>query len=238
MLEPDESSKPIFVSDTEVLNARTGEGDGQHIERLGRPIHITALKIPVTYDAVLSSVPGFHARPPVLALLPGSDDLSLSGPPPPDDGYDFILHVGVGLGGGLKIEQLGHKLGYCMADAEGKLAPPVSQGEEAPGDGNKEKILKDNGEGQTLRGFGKGYEQFAEELKTDINPHALVVHLHEYGYKVIYFVGSQFLSSSESNFFYFVSTSCQATTQADICVNSSTIALLRSRSALNRSKTA
>jgi len=211
VLEPDESSKPIFVSDKEVLNAQTGEGDGQHIDRLGRPIHITALKIPVTYDAVLSRVPGFHARPPVLALPPGSDDLLLSGPPPPDDGYDFILHVGVGMGGGLKIEQLGHKLGYYMADAEGKLAPPVSQGEEAPGDGDNEKILEDNGEGQTLRGFGKGYERFAEELKTDINARALVLHLHEYGYK--YVLPSDNAGRYLCEFIYYCSLAEQRRTQ-------------------------
>ncbi|KLO16061.1 peptidase C15, pyroglutamyl peptidase I-like protein [Schizopora paradoxa] len=146
VLEPDESTKPVTLSQREVLDAGVGEGDGRRSKRLEKPIHITALKMPVTYEAVLSSVPGFHARPPVLALPPGSDstyDLSLSGPPPPDDGYDFILHVGVGRRGGLKIEQLGHKYGYYQADADGKLAPIVPSEEDAPGDGDEQRSSDD-----------------------------------------------------------------------------------------------
>ncbi|KIL55851.1 hypothetical protein M378DRAFT_173237, partial [Amanita muscaria Koide BX008] len=35
---------------------------------LGRPIHVTTLEVPTEYEYVLNTVPGFHARPPVLPL--------------------------------------------------------------------------------------------------------------------------------------------------------------------------
>lgn len=125
--------------------------------------------MPVTYDAVLSSVPGFHARPPVLALPPGSEsthDLSLSGPPPPDDGYDFILHVGVWINGGLKIEQLARKFGYYLADAEGKLAPVVSQGDDVPDDG-------DNTSVKEVSRAEAAMERFRAEIAGDLKSHLL-----------------------------------------------------------------
>lgn len=85
-------------------------------------VHITTLQIPVTYQAVLATVPGLHARPPVLPEAGGCD---LVMPPPPENGYDFIFHVGVAGRGHLRMEQLAHKLGYRMKDADGQYAPVV-----------------------------------------------------------------------------------------------------------------
>ncbi|KAK7030459.1 hypothetical protein VNI00_014044 [Paramarasmius palmivorus] len=82
---------------------------------------ITTLEIPVVYEEVLAIVPGLHRKPPEL---PPSDDLLHTHPPP--HGYDFILHVGVAGRGPLRVEGMGHKLGYHMKDAKGELAPIVS----------------------------------------------------------------------------------------------------------------
>ncbi|KAF8754760.1 pyroglutamyl-peptidase [Rhizoctonia solani] len=62
-------------------------------------VHISTLEVPVTYSAVLGTVPPIHQS----------------------KQYDFILHVGVGLSGGVAIERLAHKTGYNQPDAEGRL---------------------------------------------------------------------------------------------------------------------
>ena len=130
-------------------------------------IHITALEIPTVYDSVLQTVPGLHAKPPVL---PPAADSAFAPAHLPSGGFDFILHVGVAGPGGVSLEQLGHKLGYNSADAEGKYAPVVSG--------------TANGETQPVRGFGKGYEGMPEEIHTDIDIAELKEHLQENGIEV------------------------------------------------------
>jgi len=41
------------------------------------------------------------------------------------EGYDLIVHVGVGARGGLGLEKRGRKEGHLIPDYEGKLAPVV-----------------------------------------------------------------------------------------------------------------
>ncbi|TFK66235.1 peptidase C15, pyroglutamyl peptidase I-like protein [Pluteus cervinus] len=165
-------------------------------------IHISAFQMPVTYDAVLENVPKLHLRPPVLPKLPlehpvyippedagkegekkqaeidaGSDLIDEDEPflpldPPPADGYDFILHVGVGGKGGLKVERLGHKSGYQGSDAAGKMAEVVAREPYNESKGEKEKVI---------RGFGVGYEGFEQEIHTGINVDKLVASLKESG---------------------------------------------------------
>jgi hypothetical protein len=53
--------------------------------------------VPVTYKAVLDSIPGLHARPPRLPETRQRDEEDLPVIPPPEKGYDFIFHVGVSL---------------------------------------------------------------------------------------------------------------------------------------------
>ncbi|KAJ1305011.1 hypothetical protein OPQ81_000054 [Rhizoctonia solani] len=120
-----------------------------------RPIeveaHISALEVPVTYSAVLNTVPPLHAS----------------------KQYDVILHVGVGLPGGLEIERLAHKTGYNQPDAEGRRCDPI---------GGKPKV--DGGELETelvKRGFGRGFEQFEEEMRTGVDIDELVKHLKSKG---------------------------------------------------------
>ncbi|TFY65191.1 hypothetical protein EVJ58_g2125 [Rhodofomes roseus] len=84
-----------------------------------RPIHITSLEIPTLYQSVLALAPSLHARPPVV---PAPKDPAMAVAPPPPDGYDFILHVGVmsKSGNPIKLEQRGRKFGYDQDDAGGQ----------------------------------------------------------------------------------------------------------------------
>ncbi|KAF8647137.1 hypothetical protein AX16_006968 [Volvariella volvacea WC 439] len=86
-----------------------------------RPIHVSCLEVPVSYGAVLNSVPGFHLRPPVVR--PTIQEAKFY--EPPEGGYDFIFHIGVAGRGPLRMERVGHKVGYQMKDATGKLAKLV-----------------------------------------------------------------------------------------------------------------
>lgn len=159
-----------------------------------RPIHISVLQIPVSYEAVLDIVPGLHARPPVLPKL------DTSFPPPPEKGYDFIFHIGVAGRGPLRMEKLGHKLGYHMKDADGKLAPIVRTSpkdfsrrpdDPSPAENlERERLSMDMVEsgGDTAvrpaRGFGSAYENFPDELPTDIDVTRLVQDLKHSGIEV------------------------------------------------------
>ena len=177
-------------------------------EFLRRPqqIHITALEIPVSYQAVLSTVPGLHGRPPVL---PRPNDPNFAIPPPPANGYDFIFHVGVAGRGPLRIERIGHKNGYRMKDADGEYAPIVHLPKDTIGSdaeaelarmermlalgpsGNVDVPGMTPGPAEVVdippapnRGFGKGYETFPDELQTDVDVPKLIVHLKESGIDV------------------------------------------------------
>lgn len=186
LLEPDNLAQPIAVENKQIL------ADSQD----AKPIHITALKVPVSYSAVLSTVPKLHARPPVLDH--GQDISSLAlGPDPPPDGYDLVLHVGVAGAGNLRVEKLAHKYEYNLPDAEGKYAPEV-EGQ----DGTEEKYIKSGDEdaaevferarlaigakakASTLRGFGEGYDSFLGDLQTNIDVDGLVQELRNSGIDV------------------------------------------------------
>ncbi|RPD53517.1 peptidase C15, pyroglutamyl peptidase I-like protein [Lentinus tigrinus ALCF2SS1-6] len=177
-------------------------------EFLRRPqqIHISTLEVPVSYQAVLSITPGLHGRPPVL---PRPNDPALAVPPPPANGYDFIFHVGVAGRGPLRIERLGHKNGYRMKDKDGEYAPIVHLPKDPIGDTAEAELqrmermlgpphaLHGPNHGPEVpevvdippppnRGFGKGYEQFADELSTDVDVPKLIVHLKESGIDQVY----------------------------------------------------
>ncbi len=184
-------------------------------------IHITTLQIPVTYHAVLSTVAGLHFRPPVL---PEPEDPAFMIPTPPQNGYDFMFHIGVAGRGPLRIEKIGHKLGYRMKDAEGQYAPVVATPKEIqPEPTETERIelqrmyigagiipVTDIGppgpsgvlngehgdaphppvdvtEHQPNRGFGKGYENFADELPTEVDVARLIHSMKESGIEVSLF---------------------------------------------------
>ncbi|KII92282.1 hypothetical protein PLICRDRAFT_50700 [Plicaturopsis crispa FD-325 SS-3] len=156
-----------------------------------RQIHITALKIPVTYEAVLDVTPRIHARPPDL---PPSDDPTLPTIPAPEAGYDFIFHIGVAGRGVLRMERVGHKIGYNMKDALGQPAPAVPLSKE---DASRQTVDMTDVEMMErirlglpmiephakvelppIRGYGKGYEMFADDLHTEIDVPRVVEYIN------------------------------------------------------------
>jgi len=169
-----------------------------------RPIHISALEIPVVYEAVLERVPGLHSRPPILPESIPPDCV-----PPPDTSYDFMFHIGVAGRGPLRLERVGHKLGYHMKDATGKLAALVrstpkdfsrrdntNNASFAAENAERERLGMDPVEVQTAvggdsviratRGFGAAYETFPDEITTDIDVTKLVQDLRGSGIEQIY----------------------------------------------------
>lgn len=183
-----DSPSPIIIDDEVVLKE-------ENHSRI-RPIHISALEIPVSYEAVLAVVPGLHARPPVL---PESERLLF--PPPPPGGYDFMFHIGVAGRGPLRMERQGHKLGYHMKDADGKLASVVRS---SPKDFSRradDPLIAENIERERLgmdiveaigdtvvrptRGFGSAYENFPDEIPTELDVTRLVQDLKRSGIEVL-----------------------------------------------------
>ncbi|GBE88174.1 hypothetical protein BKA93DRAFT_799116 [Sparassis latifolia] len=151
-----------------------------------RQMHITVLEIPTVYTSVLSILPGLHARPPVL---PPSTHPEFPPASPPKDGYDLVFHVGVASRGSIRVEKLGHKYGYDLPDAEGKQAPVVaaSAPKEVPADSDAARAERERpgeigGAGPTrIRGFGKGYEAFPEEIHTLIDVETLINNVKSLG---------------------------------------------------------
>jgi pyroglutamyl-peptidase len=160
-----------------------------------RPIQVNCLRIPVVYEDVLSIVPGLHARPPLPP--PSHDEKEFPISTPPSQGYDLVFHIGAGHTGGVQVEGLGHKLGYNLKDAKGKLAPVVSSSQHSKvsvgaGNGSKaqERERKRLGahavDSRHSRGFGDGYEEFDEELFTEVDIDRLVHDIRATGFKVCF----------------------------------------------------
>ncbi|KAH9937988.1 peptidase C15 pyroglutamyl peptidase I-like protein [Amylocystis lapponica] len=143
------------------LYTTPGAADVQ--EAVSRPVHITAVMVPTIYTSVLSTVPGFHARPPVLPEAAHLESALPPPPPPPPEGYDFIMHCGVAGRQPLRLETQAHKSGYNNPDATGALCPCVP--------------------GTQVRGFGTGYEPFPDILKTGLDIQKMKVHLDSSGVK-------------------------------------------------------
>ena len=182
---------------TDIQSETTTEEDHHQ-----RPIHISTLQIPVIYDDVLAIVPGLHARPPVLPESIPPDFL-----PPPKTSYDFMFHIGVAGRGPLRLERVGHKLGYHMKDATGKLADLVRSTPKdfsrrdntntmsfAAENAERERLGMDPIEAPTVvggdsivkatRGFGPAYETFPDDITTDIDVTKLVQELRRSGVEV------------------------------------------------------
>jgi pyroglutamyl-peptidase len=178
-----------IVADVEYPNG-FASNDPQHI-------HISALQIPPTYDAAFGCVAALHARPPVIP--PSNPKVA----PPPENGYDFILHVGLAGRGPFRIERLAHKSGYRMKDSSNQYAPIIEFLPEVnPLEPSQAEILDqmrissanlaimgpvgpvDTTIDHHVRGFGKGYELFAEDLHTMIDVEHLVYAMKEQGVEV------------------------------------------------------
>ncbi|KAG5643598.1 hypothetical protein DXG03_000606 [Asterophora parasitica] len=185
---PSGTASPVAVDDEVGFEESTA---------LARPIHISTLEVPVSYEAVLAVTPGLHATPPILP-----ESAALVSPPPPQ-GYDFIFHIGVAGRGPLRMERQGHKLGYHMKDADGKLA---SVARSLPKDFSRNRaedmLVAENLERERLgmevvesigdtvvrptRGFGAAYENFPDEILTEIDVTRLVQDLKRSGIEQIY----------------------------------------------------
>lgn len=143
--------------------------------------------MPVTYTDVLALTPSFHARPPVL---PEPNDPAFAPSEMPASGFDFILHVGVAGPGPMRVERRGRKVGYDKPDAQGKLCPIASADALPSGEGQTDSLLRKLVRGLTgprdapVRGFGEGYEDFSEELFTEVDSERLIKYLKETGFSV------------------------------------------------------
>ncbi|KAH9001985.1 hypothetical protein EDB86DRAFT_2900468 [Lactarius hatsudake] len=142
-----------------------------------RHIHLSTLQLPPTYDAVLDYVAGLHCS-----------------------GYDLIFHIGVAGRGPFRLERLAHKTGYRMKDSLNHHAPVVDfLPEPNTAEPSQVEILDqmrvssasmaivgpqspiDTSVDQPVRGFGKGYESFAEDLHSTIDVEHLVLGMKEQG---------------------------------------------------------
>lgn len=170
-----------------------------------RSIHISALEIPATYQSIFKIVPGLHLRPPIHPEK-SRDQM----PKPPENGYDFMFHIGLAGRGPLRLERCGHKLGYNMKDATGQYAPvvipqpkdfsrrgpdgrPVTITEKAERErlalANTSDIpssLPGDSSAKPNRGFGGPlYEAFSDELNTDLDVTRIVQDIRQTGVEVI-----------------------------------------------------
>ena len=140
-----------------------------------------------------------------------------------------MFHIGVAGRGPLRLEKVGHKLGYHMKDATGKLASLVRSTPKdfsrrdttlsfAAENAERERLGMDPMEVQlsvggdsmvrATRGFGPAYETFPDEITTDIDVTKLVQELRRSGIEVkqfyFYFLKKSFLSELISFFFFFL----------------------------------
>ena len=165
-----------------------------------RHIHLSSLQLPPTYDAVLDYVAGLHARPPII---PPTNPPTTIIAPPPENGYDLIFHIGLAGRGPFRLERLAHKTGYRMKDSFNQHAPIVDflpeQNNTEPSQVDMLDQMRvssasmaivgpqspiDTTIDQPVRGFGKGYESFGEDLHTTIDVEHLVLGMKEQGVEV------------------------------------------------------
>jgi pyroglutamyl-peptidase len=117
------------------------------------------------------------------------------------DGYDFVLHVGVGAKGALKVEKRARRWGYAQRDADGEQCEigrdemgdgdlpdpgPDNEREEAEAERFERERIRGAkwGADAYRRGFGQTYEGFEDELRTEIDAEALVDALRTGGFEV------------------------------------------------------
>lgn len=169
-----------------------------------RLIHISTLQIPSNYQSILDVVPGLHLRPPILPENVRDDMLK-----PPENGYDFMLHIGLTGRGPLRLERCGHKLGYNMKDASESYAPvviPQPKDFSRRGPDGRPMTIAEKAEHDRLaslaaasdiqsnqtsdantrpnRGFGVPYEMFSDELNTELDVTRIVQEMRQTGVEV------------------------------------------------------
>ncbi|PWN22852.1 peptidase C15, pyroglutamyl peptidase I-like protein [Microstroma glucosiphilum] len=191
-----------------------------------RNIHIQSLNLPVSYANTLDAVPRIHGQDPTSPYA--KRDIDERGPTDgaqgdgahpypsgyaprlhhPAAGYDLVIHIGVGLNGGVRVEKQAHKEGYKKRDAFEREAPPsdhprhYQSGSDCGSSATKAKgpfsflhfllfFFLSTLQASSLSfyssffqeggGFGKGYEDFKDVCKTTIDVDGLVAMLEARG---------------------------------------------------------
>ena len=172
---------------------------------IGAVAHIQCVHVPVHYGTILDTIPRLHGSEKPYSpqaerwFDDRCDTTGLAGEKDkyypdgyrikhPDEGFDVIIHVGVGSSGGIRVETLGHKIGYRHGDTKEDLAPELPlTGETSPENGStqveydpsvaNEELVQDG----KLRGFGEGYETYGLEERTDVDVPGIVKWLREKG---------------------------------------------------------
>ncbi|TFY60526.1 hypothetical protein EVG20_g7387 [Dentipellis fragilis] len=183
-LKLDTSHSPDSMVEDDTLIPNYTNGHGQTCTQL---IHITSLQLPLTYQAILDIVPGFHTRPPTL---------------PPSGGPRQSP---------CRTSSSRLRLRYRMKDTTGEHAPVVDylpDASTAAGHEASQAEMLENvqllgsprlpssmGEPTNpadvtvevpVRGFGKGYEGFADDFYTAIDVERLVHDLKHLGIEHVY----------------------------------------------------
>ena len=204
-IQLDLSKEPTYA------NGKVADDTSSSQNPTGPVAHIQCVHIPVHYGTILDTIPRLHGSKEPFSpqaerwFDDRCDSTGLAGHKDkcypdgyriehPKEGFDVIIHVGVGRAGGIRVETLGHKIGYKHGDTQEDLAPelplttlaqdlengsvPV---EYDPSVANDE-LVQDG----KLRGFGEGYEAFKLEEMTDVDVSRVVEWLKERGMSVSY----------------------------------------------------
>ncbi|GAK64121.1 peptidase C15, pyroglutamyl peptidase I-like protein [Moesziomyces antarcticus] len=169
-------TNPSWLSVKPLHNMRLCSTTPDRTSESGEGVRIQTLQVPVHYSSVLDLVPRLHGRTPRSGTFWHDPRLDsphggTAGQVYPDgypidhpaSGYDVVIHVGVGRGGSIRLESLAHKHSYDKPDTASSLAPSLSP---------------------SRRGFGEGYEEFADIEQTTINIGELVGWLKRKGLEV------------------------------------------------------
>ncbi|EST05792.1 Peptidase C15, pyroglutamyl peptidase I-like protein [Kalmanozyma brasiliensis GHG001] len=166
--------------------APASESGGQRVQA-----RVQTLQVPVHYGSVLDLVPRLHGQtPPPEAefwhdprLDPDfggkvgehyPDAYPFDAPP---DGWDVVIHVGVGRGGSIRCETQAHQYSYGKPDAHTAFAPRITLSSTELERLNP-KYLDQDGH---PRGFPSSYEGFNAIESTPVPVSSLIASLHSCG---------------------------------------------------------
>lgn len=156
-----------------------------------KTVSIDISYIPVEYDYIIDALPFYHSNSheklPLPDHLRSDPEIAARDDFNQHKRYDFVLHVGQGRSGGIRIETRGHQLGYRLLDAKQKLAPVVAAGKGVTdADAGAPEQLQFMSSTEKEAGMSRGYPLDSEveiglnedgEIKTDIDVTGLVSRL-------------------------------------------------------------
>lgn len=156
------TSKPAWpvpgLDGAREVSSGESHGDTGTATRTGTAIKLSTSRIPVTYSAATRLVKAIHAghggsaQEDVGSITDYTTSSARSSDPP-----DIVIHVGVGLPHGLKLETRARRWGYDKPGSDGRLAP------EDPADDDADSELAP----RRRRGLvGKEWDAVPDELRT------------------------------------------------------------------------